>query len=137
MGDDPPLVLCVEDDPDAQQMLKVVLEEGGYRFAGVNTCADALRLIREGDVAVLLLDNWLPDCTGIDLCRQVRQFNKQLPIIFFSGAAYNYDRDAALEAGANDFLTKPCSLEELFSTLIKYAPSPKCKHDNPAQKVGG
>jgi DNA-binding response OmpR family regulator len=135
MGDNPPLVLCVEDDPDTQEMLKVVLEDGGYRFIGVNSCADALRLIREGDVAVVLLDNWLPDCTGIDFCRQVRQFNQQLPIIFFSGVAYDYDRDAALEAGANDFLTKPCSLAELFSTLNKYAPSPKGKQ-SPAAENG-
>lgn len=120
MKDDRAFVLCVEDDPDTQVLLGVLLEQRGYRFQAVGNCADALSLLREGRVSLLLLDNQLPDGAGIDLCQEIRQFNKQLPIVFLSGAASDKDRDVALEAGANAFLTKPVALDALFHTVARW-----------------
>ena len=113
-------VLCVEDDPDTQEMLGMLLQERGYRFKAVDTCADALSLLRRDRVSVLLLDNQLPDGAGVDLCREIRQFNKDLPIVFLSGSD-DSARDVALRAGANAFLTKPIELEALFSTVARWA----------------
>jgi DNA-binding response OmpR family regulator len=116
------VVLCVEDDPDTQEMLRILLREYGYGFEIAGTRADALRLIREKEIALVLLDNTLPDGNGVELCRQVREFDKQLPIVFVSGSAHEDERLAALGSGANAFLTKPLALDKLFATLNDYVP---------------
>jgi DNA-binding response OmpR family regulator len=116
------VVLCVEDDLDTQEMLRVLICERGYGFEVAGTRADALRLIQEKEIALVLLDNMLPDGNGVELCRQVREFDKQLPIIFVSGSAHEDERLEALGSGANAFLTKPLALDKLFATLNDYAP---------------
>lgn len=120
MDDGTAVVLCVEDDLDTQDMLRVVLQDKGFRFEAVGNCADALSSIHGNNIAVLLLDNQLPDGSGIELCQQVRQFNVDLPIIFLSGSAHDHEREAALLTGANAFLTKPFELDDLFTTLANY-----------------
>ena len=122
MVDRSSVVLCVEDDLDTQEMLRLLLCERGYGFEVAGTRADALRLIQEKEIAVVLLDNILPDGNGVELCRQVREFDKQLPIIFVSGSAHEDERRAALSSGANAFLSKPLALDKLFATLNDYAP---------------
>ncbi|HKS39122.1 MAG TPA: response regulator [Blastocatellia bacterium] len=116
------VVLCVEDDLDTQEMLRVLICAQGYGFEVAGTRADALRLIQEKEIALVLLDNMLPDGNGVELCRQVREFDKQLPIIFVSGSAHEDERLEALGSGANAFLTKPLALDKLFATLNDYAP---------------
>ena len=116
------VVLCVEDDLDTQEMLRVLLCEQGYGFEVAGTRADALRLIQEKEIALVLLDNMLPDGNGVELCRQVREFDKQLPIIFVSGSAHEDEQLEALGSGANAFLTKPLALDKLFAALDNYAP---------------
>lgn len=118
-------ILSVEDDPDTQEMLGVLIEQRGYNFGAVGNCADALRLIRENDPAAVLMDNLLPDGNGIELCRQVRQFNKNVPIIFLSGSGFGDEQEEAFESGANAFLTKPLTLDKFFATLIEFAPVAK------------
>jgi len=115
-------VLCVEDDLDTQEMLRVLLQERGCRFTAVDNCEEALRLIQENHLSLVLLDNVLTDGTGIDLCRKVREFDKQLPVVFLSGSAYDEERVTALRVGANAFITKPFALDELFAVLSKYIP---------------
>ena len=115
-------ILSVEDDPDTQDMLELLVKQQGYHFQAVDNCADALRVIREGDPAAVLLDNLLPDGNGIELCRQVRQFNKKVPIIFLSGSGFGSEQEEALESGANVFLTKPLVLDQFYTTLVEYAP---------------
>ncbi len=118
-------ILSVEDDPDTQEMLALLIEQCGYSFGAVDNCADALRLIRENDPDAVLMDNMLPDGNGIELCRQVRKFNKQVPIIFLSGSGFGDEREEAIRSGANAFLTKPLMLEKFFATLIEFAPVAK------------
>lgn len=122
MDDRSSVVLCVEDDLDTQEMLRILLCERGYGFEVAGTRADALRLIKQKEIAVVLLDNILPDGNGVELCRQVREFDKQLPIIFVSGSAHEEERREALRSGANAFLSKPLALDKLFATLDDYAP---------------
>ncbi len=116
------VVLCVEDDVDTQEMMRVMLMGWGYDFEVAGTGADALRLIRERELAAVLLDNSLPDCTGIHLCRRVREFDTRLPIIFLSGSAHDHERQQALASGANAFLTKPFVMDALFDVLNTCAP---------------
>ncbi|HEY9230777.1 MAG TPA: response regulator, partial [Blastocatellia bacterium] len=116
------IILCVEDDVDTQEMMRVMLNGWGYGFEVAGTGAEALQLIRERALAAVLLDNSLPDCTGIHLCSQVRQFDTRLPIIFLSGSAHNDERQQAFACGANAFLSKPFGLEALLEVLKTYAP---------------
>lgn len=116
------LVLCVEDDQDTQEMLSILVGARGYGFEAVDNCADALRLICDKNIALVLMDNLLPDGTGIELCRRVREFDKRLPIVFLSGSAFDGERDIALKSGANAFLTKPVLLDQLYMMLDDYAP---------------
>ena len=116
------VVLCVEDDADTQEMMRVMLGVWGYGFEVAGTCADALQLIQETKLAAVLLDNSLPDCTGIQLCGQVRQFDTRLPIIFLSGSAHDEERQLAMASGANAFISKPFAMDALLNVLSTYAP---------------
>lgn len=115
-------VLCVEDDPDTQEMLRVLLQERGCRFTAVDNCEEALRFIKENRLSLVLLDNVLTDGNGIDLCRKVREFDKMLPVVFLSGSAYDEERASAFRVGANAFITKPFALNDLFTVLSEYIP---------------
>jgi CheY-like chemotaxis protein len=116
------VVLCVEDDVDTQEMMSVMLTVWGYKAKVSGTGAEALQVIRETQLAAVLLDNSLPDCTGIELCGEVRRFDERLPIIFLSGSAHEEEREQALALGANAFVTKPFVMEALFDLLNTYAP---------------
>ncbi len=116
-------VLCVEDDPDTQDMLRVLLQERGWRFTAVDNCEEALRFIKENDLSLVLMDNILIDGNGIELCRKVREFDEKLPVIFLSGSDYDDARAQALRVGANAFLGKPFALDELFAILSHYMPA--------------
>lgn len=122
MSESSSVILCVEDDLDTQEMMCVMLNGWGYGFAAAGTCADALQVIREKALVAVLLDNFLPDCTGIELCSQVRQFDARLPIIFLSGSAQEEERHQALASGANAFLCKPIALDTLLEILNTHAP---------------
>ena len=122
MNQDAPVILCVEDDRDTQEMLSLLLQQQGYKVKTADNCAEALRLIKENNISVVLMDNLLADGNGIELCAQVREFNKQLPIIFLSGSVYENAHENAFKSGANAFLTKPVVLRELFAALNTYAP---------------
>ena len=124
MGTASKLILCVEDDFDTQEMLGVLIRQRGYNFKATGSCAEALRMAQQEEVALILLDSLLTDGNGIDLCRQIRHLNMQTPIIFISGTAHREERDEALQAGANAFLTKPFELNDLFAVLDAYAPLP-------------
>ena len=122
MVDRSPVVLCVEDDIDTQEMLRVLLCARGYKVEAAGTCADGLRLMREKKIALAVFDNALPDGTGVELCRKVREFDEQLPIIFVSGSALEQERLEALRYGANAFLTKPLVFDEFFALIENHAP---------------
>jgi CheY-like chemotaxis protein len=116
------VVLCVEDDVDTQEMMRAMLGGWGYRLEVAGTGADALQIIRQIKLAAVLLDNSLPDCTGIQLCGQVRQFDTRLPIIFLSGSAHDEERQLAIALGANAFISKPFPMDALLNILNTYAP---------------
>ena len=76
-----------------------------------------LELFNQERYDAVLLDNWMPEITGIDLCRQIREVDNSTPIIFCSGAATKSDADEALSAGAQHYLTKPLDPEDLVRIL--------------------
>ena len=112
-------VLYIEDHEDTRELVTLVLAERNYRVTTGSTIADALKLAREHYFDLYMLDSWLPDGSGIDLCKRLREFDPGVPIMFLSGAAYEADKETAINSGAHGYLTKPADLDVLCSEVSK------------------
>jgi DNA-binding response OmpR family regulator len=110
-------ILCVEDDPDTCEMVTLSLSPLGYEVIPAHTIAAALRRAAAGDLRAYLIDGWLPDGAGIELCRKLREFDPHTPIIFYSGEAFPREIEEAMQAGTQAYLVKPVDPEELERTL--------------------
>ena len=115
-----PRLLCVEDDPDTQEMLTLLLKSLGIPAKVVSNGEECLRLSRLEYFEMYLLDAWLPDCDGVDLCRPLRELNPSACLVFYSGAAYDSDRQRAMDAGADAYIVKP-EVDPLITLLSQLA----------------
>ena len=114
-----PRVLCVDDDEDSREILSMMLKFRRIDTMTVGTAAQALSLIEAEQFDLYLLDVWLPDLDGFELCRRMREVDPHTPILFFSGAAYEADKKRAIDAGANAYVTKP-DLEGLVGSISQF-----------------
>ena len=111
-----PLVLVVEDEPQMRKFIRVSLTTQGYRLIEGSRATDATMLISSHNPDLLLLDLGLPDADGIDLIRQLRDWTS-VPIIVISARDIEGDKVAALDAGADDYMTKPFGVNELLARM--------------------
>ncbi len=88
-------ILCIDDDADTCFMLSHLLGREGYELKTAATASAAVALARTGSFDLYLLDNRLPDSTGLELCRELRLLHPPTPIVFYSGDAYPEQRNAA------------------------------------------
>ena len=102
-----PRVLCVDDDEDSREMLAKLLRFSRIDVKAVATGAEALSLIQAERFDLYLLDARLPDCDGFELCCRMRIFDPYTPILFFSGASDETDKERAIQAGADAYVIKP------------------------------
>lgn len=109
-------ILIVEDDYETAEVVCAVLENAGYQALAVASGTQALSKIADNAPDLVLLDLKLPDIHGLELLRQVR-VNSFLPMIILSGYTQERDKVVALEAGADDYLAKPFSHEELVARV--------------------
>ena len=109
-------VLVVEDDKAIRALVTTTLESNGIPHLWAATGHDALAEATRANPDIMLLDLGLPDMDGVDVIRTVRQWS-MLPIIVLSARTEDDDKVAALDAGADDYLTKPFSVEELLARL--------------------
>lgn len=118
-------ILCVDDDEDTRNMMRALLDEYGYEAVIAASVSDALERARSGGLALCILDHWLTESNGIELCQQIRTFDSATPILFYSGAAYKTDIQNGLDAGAQAYLIKPDfdHLKPTISRLIDEAGS--------------
>lgn len=100
-------VLCVDDDEDACEVFRMLLSSYGLDATCVQSAAAAWPLIKGHPFDLYILDGWLPQIDGFEFCRQLREFDADTPILFYSGAAYDADKRNGLAAGANAYVTKP------------------------------
>jgi DNA-binding response OmpR family regulator len=112
-----PRVLYVEDHEDTRELVTLVLEAQKYDVVTGTTIASGLALAGSQRFDLYLLDSWLPDGSGLVLCRRIREFDKATPIVFYSAAAYENDRAQALNCGAQAYLVKPSQPSELCSLV--------------------
>jgi len=101
-------ILLVEDDEDTCEALAYLLGMSGHQAVTAYTVADGLRFAQGGDFDLIILDNWFKVGGGIELCRQIREFDADTPILFYSAAAYDVDIREGLRAGADAYIVKPC-----------------------------
>jgi len=112
-------ILCIEDDVDTCAFLSILFSE--YRFEFTHTIGSAMPKLQEAKYDLYILDNWLPDGSGIDLCRKIRHHHPSAPILFTSGATHPSEIDEAMTAGADKYVFKPCepdTLKEIVKDLI-------------------
>lgn len=110
-------ILVVEDDPDIGALLDRGLGAAGFAVKWVDTAGDAERHLADHEPKAILLDVMLPDGTGNDLCRALRQRGYAGPILFLSAKDEVSDRVEGLAAGGDDYIVKPFSFDELVARL--------------------
>ena len=113
------LVLHIEDDDDTRELVTYVLAGINYRVIGAANGDDALMLARTNDFDLYVIDNWMSGGSGIDLCKKLREFDTRTPILFYSGAAFESDKQQAFAAGAQGYLIKPAGPEDLIAEVIR------------------
>lgn len=126
-------VLCVDDDEDACEMLSALLGSYGIDATCVESAAQAWLKIKAERFDLYMLDGWLPELDGFEFCRQIREFDSDTPILFYSGAAYDADKQKGIAAGANAYVTKP-NLDGLIETMVDLIS--KARADVAARWVG-
>jgi len=110
-------ILVVEDDPAVSQSLHSALTREGYQVTCKAEGSDALAFAKKSQPHLILLDVRLPDGSGFDVCRQMRQHGLRQPIVMLTAQQEEMDKVLGLEMGADDYITKPFSLRELLSRL--------------------
>lgn len=111
-----PLVLVVEDDAAIRNLITTTLETHEYKYIAAQTGENAILDALSHNPAVILMDLGLPDMDGIDIIKKIRSWSNT-PIIVISARSEDTDKIDALDAGADDYLTKPFSVEELLARL--------------------
>ena len=113
---DKPAILIVEDDRSIRNMIAVTLEAEGYTFYTAENGREALLASTSRQPDIVLLDLGLPDLDGVDVIQKIRSWS-EMPIIIISARSDDKDKVEALDAGADDYITKPFSVEELLARV--------------------
>ena len=109
-------ILIIEDEPEIVRFLRAALSSAGYEPRAAATGADALRDAATLPPDLVILDLGLPDLDGVEVTRRLREWS-QVPIVVLSARGQDRDKIRALDAGADDYLTKPFSVGELLARL--------------------
>jgi len=116
MSEEKELILLIEDEPQMRRFLRITLESHGYRFVEAGTAQEGLMQASMRNPDVVLLDLGLPDLDGLEVTERLREWT-QTPIIVISAREQEQDKVRALDAGADDYLTKPFSAGELMARV--------------------
>jgi len=112
-------ILCTEDDVDTRELIDFVLTHYGYEVVCSEGNTQAIDLAKTQTFDLYLVDNWMPGFSGTELTEKLRQFDLKTPVLFYSGAAYEADREAARKSGAQGYLVKPASGEQLIAEVTR------------------
>ncbi len=114
-------VLYCEDHGDTRALMTLVLEQAGFQVTTVESGAECLKLAggpRRFDL--YLLDHTFPDVSGLTVCEEIRKFDAETPIIFYSGRAMPEEKEAAMKAGAQAYLIKPGNTADVAEHVAKW-----------------
>jgi DNA-binding response OmpR family regulator len=110
-------ILLVEDEIKLARFIKLELESEGYRVSVAHDGMSGLSLARESEPDLAILDWMLPGLTGVELCRRLRATGSKVPVILLTARDEVEDRVTGLDAGADDYVVKPFSIEELLARI--------------------
>ncbi len=110
-------ILLVEDEPDIVRGLRDVLEFEGFDVVDHKEGRPGVKEMRERGADLVILDLMLPDINGYQVCQEIRAFNQIVPIIILTARGQELDKIRGLEAGADDYVTKPFSVGELLARI--------------------
>jgi two-component system, OmpR family, KDP operon response regulator KdpE len=116
MSDTPSVVMIVEDEPHMRVLLRVTMQSVGYRTIEASTAVEAIREAHSKSPDLVLLDLAMPDIDGVEVTRRIRE-RSPVPIIAISARSQECDKVSALDAGANDYVTKPFAVGELLARI--------------------
>ncbi len=111
-----PHILVVDDEPQIQRAIRTILTEKGFRVTTASNGNEGLTLAAANEPDIIILDLGLPDMDGVEVCTRLREWT-QCPIIILSVRDGERDKVAALDKGADDYLTKPFGIEELLARV--------------------
>lgn len=134
-----PLILVVDDEKSIRSFLRISIEMQGYKCIDASDGATALMLAVSRNPDILVLDLGLPDMDGVEVIKKLRTIS-QMPIIIISARGHEREKIEALDAGADDYLTKPFSVPELLArirVILRHKPNMKAPNEisNPVYKV--
>jgi len=110
------VVIVIEDDPQIRHFLRTTLPNHGYRLYEATTAAEGLREAETRKPDIIILDLGLPDLDGLDVIRRLRGWTG-VPIVILSARGQEHDKIAALDAGADDYVSKPFGIGELLARM--------------------
>ena len=114
-----PVILVVEDEAALARLLRYNLEKQGFEVVGAADGEEALLVVRERAIDLVVLDWMLPDVSGLEVCRRLRRGaeTRNLPVIMLTARGADADRIRGLDTGADDYITKPFSHDELHARI--------------------
>ncbi len=110
-------LLYAEDDPDTRDMISLALGSEGFEVVCPTDLRDFLKIASDEPWDLFVLDNWMPEISGVELCLKIREFDPKTPIVFYSAVAYQNDKNIALAAGACAYIVKPITMDDLILGL--------------------
>jgi len=115
-----PTLLVVEDDPDSQELLKMLLEGEGYRIVQAQTGKEAVELLSSGEpIHLVILDLMLPDIPGTEVCKKIKTMegNRFVPVLMLTAKSETADQITGLDIGADEYVTKPFINDVLMAKI--------------------
>lgn len=112
-------ILCTENDRDIRELIAWVLTNHGFDVIGTESADHAIDLARAQHFDLYLVDSWMPPLSGTELTKKLREFDTKTPILFYSGAALDADKENARLAGAQGYLVKPVDNDALIAKIVR------------------
>lgn len=112
--------ILIAEDNDSNYLLASIILKKQYEVCRAHNGAEAVTLVQEWQPDIVLMDWKMPIMTGLEATIKIRESNTTIPIIALTAYAFTSDRQQALEAGCNEFLTKPINIKELTTILSQY-----------------
>jgi CheY-like chemotaxis protein len=113
-------LLVVDDDPNSRKIIELMLSNQGYRLHFAEDGLEALDLFAREKIGLVLLDLLMPRLDGFETAKRLKEMG-DVPIVAISALAFATDRQEALEAGCDDFLTKPFARRSLIETITRHS----------------
>jgi DNA-binding response OmpR family regulator len=111
-------ILCVDDDKDNLDLLTFVFEHADFEVLSCDSLDECLNHARNKRLDAIVLDNRFGNQTSLEVCEEIRAFNAEIPIIFYSGEAREIEIHKVLQACADAYLVKPNDFEKLTQTVV-------------------